>query len=41
LFTPLGEPIPDLELQTPQGEVKRLSELQRGPTLLIFLRHLA
>jgi hypothetical protein len=41
LFPPPGEPVPDVELQTPIGEVRRLSELVAGSMLLIFLRHLA
>ena len=41
LFPSPGDLLPDIELTTPQGEVQRLSEVLTGPTLLIFLRHLA
>jgi hypothetical protein len=41
LIPVVGEPIPDVELQTSQGEPRPLSAFLAGPTLLIFLRHLA
>jgi hypothetical protein len=36
-----GDVLPDLTLLRPDGTPVRLSELLSGPTLLIFLRHLA
>jgi peroxiredoxin len=36
-----GDPVPDVELLDPDGTPRRLSDLLTGPTLLIFLRHLA
>jgi hypothetical protein len=38
---PVGELIPNVEIMTPAGEQRRLSEVVVGPTLLLFLRHLA
>lgn len=36
----IGDKVPDFTLQTGPGESKQLSEWG-GPTVLIFLRHLA
>lgn len=38
---PPTEPLPDLTLFRPDGTPVRLSELLAGPTLVVFLRHLA
>jgi peroxiredoxin len=38
---PVGQPIPDVELQSSTGEPTRLADYFSGPMLLIFLRHLA
>jgi hypothetical protein len=37
----IGEVIPDVELFRADGSAVRLSEVVAGPTLLVFLRHLA
>jgi peroxiredoxin len=41
LFPAIGEPVPDVEIQLPDGQVQQLSAFVGNPTLLIFLRHLA
>jgi hypothetical protein len=40
LFPSAGEPVPDVDVRTPGGDVRHLAEFVAGPTLLIFLRHL-
>jgi hypothetical protein len=37
----IGDVIPDLDLLGPDGSTVRLADVLTGPTLLIFLRHLA
>ena len=37
----VGDAIPELELFAPDGAAVRLSNVVTGPTLIIFLRHLA
>jgi hypothetical protein len=37
----VGDVIPDLDLFAPDGSTVRLADVLSGPTLLIFLRHLA
>jgi len=41
LIPAIGEPVPDVDVQTPEGEVRPLSAFLTDPSLLIFLRHLA
>jgi hypothetical protein len=41
LIPVVGQPIPDVEVQTSEGEARPLSAFLAGPALLIFLRHLA
>jgi len=40
LFPAAGEPVPDVAVWTPEGEVRRLADFVAGPTLILFLRHL-
>jgi peroxiredoxin len=37
----IGDEVPDFTLETGPGDRRHLSELCAGPTVLIFLRHLA
>ncbi len=37
----IGDQLPDIEFQRPDGTTCRLSEFQGKKLLLIFLRHLA
>ncbi len=37
----IGDVVPDLTFQRPDGSAFRLSEVTARPLLLIFLRHLA
>jgi hypothetical protein len=41
LIPAVGEPVPDPEVQTSRGEVRPISAFLAGPTLILFLRHLA
>jgi len=41
LIPAIGEPVPAVDVQTPEGKARPLAAFLAGSTLLIFLRHLA